>query len=246
LNWTAITVSQVDMTSAVLWLCAWFLTIGLHEGGHAWMAWWRGDDTAYLLGKRTINPIQHIDKENKFNLFATVGLPVLTVFTMGWPIGFAWVPVNPGKMRNPLRDSALVSAAGPMGNAVGALIGAAVLALMVLITARLGDGLVLHPFQFIKGDTSVALALIAHLGYRMMLINVLLGIINLLPIPGVDGGYILYYFLNARGREIFNQLRPYGLLIFFLIAWILLARPIRAVFDFVGHDVVLWMYRTLG
>ena len=246
MNWLAVTLSDIDLTSAVLWLICWFLTIGLHEGGHAWMAYWRGDDTAYLLGKRTINPVRHVDTENKFNLFATVGLPVITVFTMGWPIGFAWVPVSPGKMRNPARDSALVGVAGPLGNAVGAIIGALVLVGMIFLSAKTGGGLALHPFEFHKGDTSISVALLAHLAYRMMLINILLGIINLLPIPGVDGGNVLYYFLNPRGREIFNQLRPYGLIIFFIVAWFLLAKPIWMMFNFFAVDVPSWMYRAIG
>lgn len=246
MNWLAVSLGDVNMTSAVLWLICWFLTIGLHEGGHAWMAYWRGDNTAHLLGKRSINPVRHIDKDNMFNLFATVGLPVITVFTMGWPIGFAWVPVNPGNMRNPARDSALVGAAGPMGNVVGALLGALLLVGMIMVSAWTGGGLELDPRQFIKGDTSIAIALLAALAYRMMLINILLGLINLLPIPGVDGGNVLYYFLNPRGREIFNQLRPYGLIIFFFVAWFLLAKPIYALFDFFASDVVYWMYGLVG
>lgn len=243
--WIAVSLGRVDLTSAVLWLICWFLTIGLHEGGHGWMAWWRGDDTAYLLGKRSINPIRHVDKDNNFNLFATVGLPVLTVFTMGWPIGFAWVPVNPSKLHHPARDSALVGLAGPLGNLVGAVIGALVLFGMILLAAKTDGGLALHPFEFHKGETSMAVALVAALAYRMMLINILLGAINLLPIPGVDGGSVLYYFLNFRGREIFNQLRPYGMMIFVLVAWFLLSKPINALFTFFASDVVLWMYGLL-
>lgn len=246
MNWLGISLSNVDMTSAVLWLICWFLTIGLHEGGHAWMAWWKGDDTAHLLGKRSINPVRHIDKDNMFNLFATVGLPVITVFTMGWPIGFAWVPVNPSKMRHPARDSALVGAAGPMGNAVGAILGAVVLALAVFLSVQTDGRLLLDPFAFEKGDTSIAIALLGALAYRMMLINILLGIINLLPIPGVDGGSVLYYFLNPRGREIFNQLRPYGLIIFFLVAWFLLAKPIGALFYFFAVDFRDWLSALMG
>ncbi len=246
MNHLALSISDVDLTSALLWLICWFLTIGLHEGGHAWMAWWKGDDTAFLLGKRSINPIRHVDKDNYFNLFATVGLPVLTVFTMGWPIGFAWVPINPGKMRHPLRDQAFVSLAGPGGNLVGALAGVLVLALAILIAAKTGGALVLHPFQFHAGETSIALALLAHLAYRMMLINILLGAINLLPIPGVDGGNVLYYFLSPGGREIFNQLRPYGMMIFVLVAWFLLSKPISLLFMFFAVDVTGWLFRALG
>ncbi|MCA8915347.1 MAG: site-2 protease family protein [Planctomycetes bacterium] len=237
---------RVDMTSAVLWLMCWFLTIGLHEGGHAWMAWWRGDDTAYLLGKRSINPIRHIDVKNRFNLFATVGLPVITVFTMGWPLGFAWVPVNPSKMRHPLRDQAIVSLAGPGGNLVGAIAGGLILALAIFLVFR-GDGtLSLLPFDFVKEGTTLPLALLAALAYRMMLVNMLLGVINLLPVPGVDGGNVLYYFLNDRARHVFDQLRPYGLMIFFVLAWYVLDKPIQLLFIFFAVDVPQAIAKLVG
>ncbi len=242
MNQLALSLRDIDLTSALLWLICWFLTIGLHEGGHAWMAWWRGDDTAYLLGKRSINPVRHIDKDNNYNLFATVGLPVITVFTMGWPMGFAWVPVNPSKMKHPTRDHAFVSLAGPGGNLVGAIAGALVLLGAIWIVASTGGELVLHPFQFIRGETSIVMALTAALAYRMMLINILLGIINLLPIPGVDGGNVLYYFLNPNGREIFNKLRPFGLLIFVVVAWFVLAKPIGMLFLFFAVDVPEWLF----
>lgn len=246
MNHLAVSIAGVDMTSALLWLICWFLTIGLHEGGHAWMAWWRGDDTAYLLGKRSINPVRHVDKDNTMSLFGVVLLPVITVFTMGWPIGFAWVPVNPSKMRHPLRDNALVALAGPGGNLVGAFAGALVLAIAIFIAAGTGGGLALHPFEFTKGGTSVAVALLAHLAYRMMLINILLGLINLVPIPGIDGGNVLYYFLNHRGREIFESLRPYGIILFVLVVWFLLSEPIALLFRFFALDFTQWLMNLAG
>jgi Zn-dependent protease len=173
-------------------------------------------------------------------------LPVITVFTMGWPIGMAWVPVNPSKFGNPARDNALVGIAGPLGNLVGAVLGAGVLVLAIYLVASTGGALDLWPFEFRIGETSVALALLAHIAYRMMLINILLGAINLLPIPGVDGGNVLYYFLNHRGREIFESLRPYGLLIFVVIAWFLLSKPIGEFFRFFAVDFTRWLMVRFG
>lgn len=246
MNLLAVSLGDVDFTSAIMWLACWFFTIGLHEGGHAWMAWWRGDDTAYLLGKRSINPTRHVDWNDRSSVISTVAIPVITVFTMGWPMGIAWVPVNPSKMRNPLWDNALVGLAGPLGNLVGMIAGALLLLLSIFLVFQTGGSLTLHPFHFDAAGTSVALALLAALAYRMMLLNMLLGLINLVPIPGVDGGSVLYPFLNYRGREMFDKLRPYGLLLFVVIMWFVLARPVGAVFAFFAIDVTRWLFRLVG
>ncbi len=246
MNWLAVSLDRIDFTSAVLWLLCWFLTIGLHEGGHAWMAWWRGDDTAYMLGTRTINPIRHVDWNRQGSIISTVALPVITVFTMGWPIGFASVPVNPSKFRNGVWDNALVGLAGPLGNLVGA-IGAVLLLILTVYLVFTGNGnLVLHPFQFSSEGTTAGLALMGALAYRMMLLNILLGAINLVPIPGVDGGDVLYPFLNHGGRELFERMRPYGFLIFVVIVWFLLSKPISALFLFFATDFTRMIMKLVG
>lgn len=246
MTWLAISLGSVDLTSAVLWLLCWFVTIGLHEGGHAWMAWWRGDDTAYMLGKRTINPLRHIDWDKQASVIATVVVPVITVFTMGWPLGIAWVPVNPSKMRNPVWDNALVGLAGPLGNLVGMILGGALLTLTIFIVVQSGSTLTLHPFEFSQMGTTAALALLGAFAYRLMLINMLLGLINLIPVPGVDGGAVLYPFLNWRGREIFDRIRPFGLIIFVALMWFVLGKPVGKIFLFFAVDVTRWLYRLVG
>ena len=98
----------------VLLMGAWFVQMGAHEGAHAYVAHHYGDDTAYRLGKKSFNPLNHI--EGSFNsIFLSVLLPCLTAL-QGLPIGMAWVPVNPRKLRKPQRDMALVSFAGPAAN----------------------------------------------------------------------------------------------------------------------------------
>lgn len=242
----AISLGDVDLTSAMLWLICWFLTIGLHEGGHAWMAWWRGDDTAYMLGKRTINPVRHVDWHNRNSVIATVVIPLVTVVTMGWPLGVAWVPVNDSKLRNPVWDRALVGLAGPMGNLVGMVAGSLVLMLAVFLTLQTGGSLRLSPFEFDASGTSAGIALLGALAYRMMLLNMLLGAINLMPIPGVDGGDVVYPFLNHRGREIFHMLRPYGIIIFVVLLWFVLAKPVQALFVFFAVDFTRWLMGLAG
>lgn len=209
-----------DPTGIVLWLAAWFVTIGLHEGGHAWTAWWLGDDTAYLLGKRSINPIRHIDFRDQRSVLYTVVMPVISTIAGFLPIGLAWVPVNPSKFRHPTRDMAITSAAGPGGNLVGAILGAGLFVLAVFLfrkTAQPGVGI----------EEFISLNLLYQFGLRMVLLNVLLGVINLVPLPGVDGGSILYHFMNYRGRELYDRLAPYGLMIF-IVVMITVGRPFTA------------------
>lgn len=246
MNWLAVGFGGVDFTSAILWLVCWFLTIGLHEGGHAWMAWWKGDDTAYLLGKRTINPIRHIDWDKQASVISTVAIPVVTVFTMGWPLGIAWVPVNNSKLRNPVVDRALVGLAGPLGNLVGLLLGTLLLLLSAFLVFKGNGSLALHPFAFSQEGTSASYALLAAFAYRFMLLNMLLGLINLLPVPGVDGGDVLYPFLNERGREVFERMRPFGLIIFVLLMWFVLAKPVSMVFAFFASDFTSWLFKLVG
>lgn len=237
MNFLALSIADRDMTSAILWLAAWFVTIGLHEGAHAWVAYWLGDDTAYQLGKRSLNPLRHIDFHDRRNLIATVIIPVITVFTMGWPLGMAWVPVNPSNFRHPTRDMALTSAAGPGGNVIGTIVGLIIMSLSILLGAEfLRDSIIVF-----HRTSSIGLDLLANFGLRMMALNILLGTINLIPVPGVDGGSILYHFLNRKGRQMFDQLRPYGFMIFILLAWTILSRPIGALFFFSAVTIPEWL-----
>ena len=245
MNFLALSLGTIDITSAILWLLAWFVTIGLHEGSHAWVAWWLGDDTAYLLGKRSMNPIRHIDFKDNRSIISVLVIPVITVFVIGWPLGIAWVPVNPSKFRHPSRDMALTSAAGPGGNVIGALLGMLVLGIAVFVAVQTAAQMQLSPFEFTRGS-SAALDLLAHFGLRLLVLNIILGAINLTPVPGVDGGEVLYHFLNPRGREIYNQLRPYGFMIFIVIVWFLLSKQVTQLFLFAAVDIPNWIFGLFG
>ncbi|MBX3474709.1 MAG: site-2 protease family protein [Planctomycetes bacterium] len=199
-----------DATGIVLWLLAWFVTIGLHEGAHAWTAWWLGDDTAHMLGKRSINPVRHIDFKDQRSILFTVVMPLISTIAGFLPIGIAWVPVNPSKFRHPTRDMAITAIAGPGGNLIAAILGAGLFVLASFLYYKLGQpGTPISDY--------VALSLLFEFGWRMVLLNILLGAINLVPLPGVDGGTVLYHFMNYRGRELFDRLAPYGLMIFLVI-----------------------------
>lgn len=163
--------------------------ITLHEAAHGYAARYFGDNTAYMMGRVSLNPVRHIDP------IGTIGLPILLV-VLGSPILFGWakpVPVNFGNLRNPKRDMRYVAAAGPAINLVMAIAWA--LALRILLS---------------MGVTNQVLFDMCMAGVT---INLVLMIFNLLPILPMDGGRILTSLLPNRLAYKFSQLEPYGMMI---------------------------------
>jgi len=164
---------------------------------HGFVALKFGDTTALRAGRLTLNPIPHID------LFGTILLPALLIFT-GSPILFGWakpVPVNPLNFRNIKKGEFFVAAAG-----IGANFGLAIAAALVF---HLLDAL---PYTFP--------ALIDSLLHYTMIINLVLGIFNLFPIPPLDGSKVLLSQLPYNLAKEYEKLERYGfliLLIFMLI-----------------------------
>lgn len=200
--------------------------ITIHESAHGWAALKFGDPTAFNLGRITLNPIPHIDP------LGTVILPLIMMIT-GIPfIGWAKpVPVNPLNLRNPRRDNLWISAAGPISN----LTAAAVFLVGIVILKFLNPNIVYFLRSFIFAHTGFAggfhplggLALILFYG---ALINTLLAIFNMIPIPPLDGSGVLMGLLSDEAAEKYDRIRPYGFLIILGLLFIgflnLIFRPI--------------------
>lgn len=163
--------------------------ITLHEAAHGFIAKLRGDNTAYNSGRVTLNPVPHIDP---IGTLLIPGLMLLSSATVGMPFIFGWakpVPVDYRNLKNPRVDSALVALAGPVANL-----------LMAVIWAIVFTQVSFHPF--IK---SMA-------GYGVI-INIVLMILNLLPIPPLDGSRIVTSFLSPTAAYKYNQYERYGFII---------------------------------
>jgi Zn-dependent protease len=184
--------------TASTWVIPLVIAITFHEASHGYVARLCGDDTAWRLGRVTFNPFKHIDP------FGTILLPAL-LLVMRSPILFGYakpVPVNFQGLRNPRRDSILVAAAGPAMNF--ALATLAALAFHVLI--YLPDA---------------ARPWVAENLKNTLIINVLLAIFNLLPLPPLDGGRIAVGILPDALAKPVARLEPYGMMILIAVLFIL-------------------------
>jgi Zn-dependent protease len=167
--------------------------ITLHEAAHGYVAKLFGDNTAYMLGRITMNPIKHIDP------LWTIAIPLLTLLFTPFVFGSAKpVPVNGNALRNPKRDMVFVAAAGPFANLLMMLFWA------VVAKLALGAGAGV-PAQFM-----------VEVGKAGIYVNALLMVFNLIPLLPLDGGRVVNGLLPTNLANVYSRIEPYGM--FILIA----------------------------
>lgn len=194
--------ANIDFSWVLIHLVVLLFSLSLHESAHAWVAERLGDPTGRLMGRVTLNPIPHIDPIGTL-VFPALGL-LTGIALFGWAKP---VPVNTRFLRHPKRDHVLVAAAGPVSNlilAVGFLIG--LRAVLVFFPAQLNAG---HP----------VLDYLALLFSAGVTLNVILMVFNLIPIPPLDGSWILAGLSPAPVSRFYDTLRPYSLLLLILLLW---------------------------
>ncbi len=192
----------------LLLLAALFGSVILHEVSHGAVALGFGDDTAKRAGRLTLNPVSHVDP------VGTVILPTILVLAGASPFGWAKpVPVSPAKLRSPRNQSLLVSLAGPAVNIVLALVAA------VVLRGVIPDG-------GYAGSPPLAHEALLSLG----LVNVVLAVFNLIPLPPLDGSAVVERLLPARWWPGYLRVRQYSMAIL-LILVLLLPRALNRVFE---------------
>jgi Zn-dependent protease len=187
-------------------------SVVFHEAAHAWMAYRKGDATAYLAGRLTLNPLAHLDP------VGSVLLPLIGAFTGAPVIGWARpVPVNPRMLRRPAQDYAWVSFAGPGSNIL----------LAVAFAVGFGTARALLPGGMLR--TSLVL-LFSH----GVVINMLLAGFNLLPVPPLDGSWIFGHLFPRTIGRLVNAMRPYSMVVLIVLVasgalrWVLIPSLIAA------------------
>ena len=203
-----------------IWVLPVLFAITIHEVAHGWVARALGDPTAMMLGRLTVNPLKHIDP------IGTVLLPGLLLYAGGFVFGWARpVPVTRENLRDPHRDMALVAAAGPTANLVMALFWTLVVRLGTLIHEAL-------PWLGVP---------LVYMGVAGIFINLILLLLNLVPILPLDGGRILAALLPRRVAARWARMEPYGLVILLaLLALGVLGQALSPVLFF-GATALGWL-----
>ncbi len=202
---------DIDIGFVIIWFVVFLFSLSFHEASHAWTSEKFGDDTGRHQGRITLNPIAHIDP------IGTILFPLIMMFTSVPLLGWAKpVQTNPLLWRDKTRANISVSAAGPISNFI--LMTLTFIVMKVLILAGVltfNRQYRIYPYDVIgasAGQPAFVQPLALFLGVMLML-NLALGIFNLIPIPPLDGSHVFEELLPYQMQQAYAQIRPYGFLL---------------------------------
>ena len=194
----------------MIYMVVLLLAISAHEAAHAWMSYKFGDDTAYLLGRVTLNPVAHTDPIGTLLIpivmfiFGATGNPLAAIPLIGWGKP---TPVNPLRWRNKDLANVMVSIAGILANLILATIS------FTLFKIILHNG----GFETLPESLQEPVGILLR---DMLIMNVSLAVFNLLPFPPLDGSKVLETFLPASMQPILEILEQYGFILLMLFIWL--------------------------
>ena len=200
---------NIDPGNLIVWFIVLLFSLSFHEAAHAWTSEKFGDDTGRLQGRITLNPLPHID------VLGTLIFPIVSAIYSIPLLGWAKpVQTNPMLWRDKTKANICVSAAGPISNFILATV-----AFIIIKTLLISGVLSLHGGYYelvvpMTGQPSFMAPLAVFLSV-LLLLNVLLGVFNLIPVPPLDGSHVLEELLPASMAEAYNQVRPYGFMLLY-------------------------------
>ena len=206
---------DVDLAIGLLWFIAFLFSTTVHEAMHAFVAWKGGDPTAYHGGQVSLSPIPHIKREP----IGMLAVPLLTALTQGWAMGWASAPYDPLWAERHPRRAALMAAAGPAGNLAIAVVA------FVGLRAGLAVGWFTAPervaYHTLVGNANGEASLLGTVLSVLLMLNVFVGLFNLLPLPPLDGFAVVSIFFSEKRAQQLRQIQASGFVSMagLLIAW---------------------------
>lgn len=219
-----------------LMLPAFVSSLTIHEFAHAWAAYKLGDDTAQRQGRLSLDPLVHLDPLGSLIMAVAIifGAPLI-----GWAKP---VPFNPRNLSNPRRDAILIAIAGPISNILQALVWLVLLFIFKIVMEKTGTRFDLETIIDIlrrSPDVSSIPAIIATIIVTGVLINVALAVFNMIPIPPLDGHYVLEGLGPPFIADLYDQIRPFSFMILLALVWLGVLGPLMQPFMMFAYRAVL-------
>lgn len=210
---------ELDLVKICIVVGAILFSASFHEAAHALIAHRLGDPTGYSLGRVSLNPVRHLDPMMSIIMPAVLLIMTAGQFAFG---GAKPVPINPYNFSRPGRDFAISAAAGPVANFI-----------LVAITLSAFYGLYVFAPELVHPSSYNA-----YFFGQLMLLNVVLGVFNLIPIPPLDGSRVFRLFLPEELQSKFDAIEPYGILIL-IIAIFVFGLSDLVVYPFINYTMQL-------